>query len=106
MASAIKEYAIPATAQERVYHRIRKMVISGEFREGDRIASSADGSKLIGVAKLSGITNAAVFTSTDFGATWSQRTVPPGKLASSADGTHLVVVDDTGTPYTSSGPTR
>jgi DNA-binding GntR family transcriptional regulator len=37
LATNIKEYAIPATAQERVYARIRDMVLSGELRQGERI---------------------------------------------------------------------
>ena len=62
------------------------------------VASSADGTKLVGVAQAS-----AIYTSVDSGATWTARDSIRGwkSVCSSADGTKLAAVVQAGKIYTS-----
>jgi hypothetical protein len=64
---------------------------SAGLRKWMDVASSADGTKLVAVAK-----DGYIYTSTDSGATWTERTGPGvqkwAAAASSADGTKLAVV--------------
>lgn len=74
-------------------------------RSWKSVAVSADGSKIAAVARDN--PTAAVYTSVDGGATWSSQTLPaatgPSKysIASSADGSKLVVAVELGRIYTS-----
>jgi hypothetical protein len=70
------------------------------------IASSADGRKLVAAAHRDGATSpqAGVFTSDNYGVTWTPRTTPAVtayRVASSADGTRLAMVERFGKIYTS-----
>jgi len=71
------------------------------------IASSSDGRKLVAVAHRDGVGSAqggGVFTSDNYGLTWTPRTtlaVTPYRVASSADGTRLAMVERFGKIYTS-----
>jgi hypothetical protein len=61
------------------------------------VASSADGTKLMGAAGNGG----GFYSSTDLGTTWTSNSAPAWgspQIASSADGTKLVVVDSYGYP--------
>jgi hypothetical protein len=67
----------------------------------ESVASSADGSKMVAASATAFvITNTGVggvYTSTDFGMTWTSNNVPAANwygVASSADGTKLVAVSD------------
>ena len=70
------------------------------------IASSADGKKLVAAAHRDGATNpqAGVFTSGDYGVTWTLRPSPAVtayRVTSSADGTRLAMAERFGKIYTS-----
>ena len=71
------------------------------------IASSADGKKLVAAAHRDGATSpqgGGVFTSNDYGVTWTPRTtlaVSAYRVASSSDGTRLVMAERFGKIYTS-----
>ena len=62
------------------------------------VAASADGSKLVaasGAAFVPSLNYGGVYTSTNFGMTWTSNNVPPSQwasVASSADGTKLLAV--------------
>jgi len=62
------------------------------------VASSADGGRLIAASQVSynpSLWRGGVYTSTDFGATWTSNSIIPAQwasVASSADGTRLVAV--------------
>lgn len=64
------------------------------------VASSADGSKLVAATG----TNGFIYTSNDYGITWTQSSSPVGQwyaLASSADGTKLIAASSPGGLFTS-----
>lgn len=71
------------------------------------IASSADGKKLVAAAHRDGATSTqggGVFTSNDYGVTWTPRTslaVSAYRVASSSDGSRLVMAERFGKIYTS-----
>ncbi len=69
------------------------------------IASSVDGMKLVVCGTDGGTLVSRIYTSTDFGVTWTQRTIAPGvrcsDVASSGDGTKLVTVFNNQQIYTS-----
>jgi hypothetical protein len=71
---------------------------------GNSIASSADGSKLVASFGVFGSTVGKIFTSTDYGLTWTLRNnaLNLTYLASSADGTKLVGLAYLSRIYTSS----
>lgn len=67
-----------------------------------KAASSSDGAKLVAIR---GSSSSYIYTSSDYGATWVERTAPGlrtwSALASSADGTRLVAVVQGGHVFTS-----
>ena len=71
------------------------------------VASSADGKKLVAAAHRDGATSpqgGGVFTSNDYGVTWTPRTTPAVsayRVASSSDGTRLAMAERFGKIYTS-----
>lgn len=77
----------------------------GEPQMWRSIASSADGSKLVAAAyRDDGSVQQGVYTSSDFGANWTSRptaAVSAYRVASSADGTRLVMAERFGKLFTS-----
>jgi photosystem II stability/assembly factor-like uncharacterized protein len=69
------------------------------------VASSSDGKYLIAA-----VYGGYLYTSTDYGATWTQQTGSGSQywssVASSADGTKLIACSNPGYIYTSSGPVQ
>ena len=70
------------------------------------IASSSDGRKLVAAAyqEVQGTQQSGVFTSEDYGVTWTRRITTAGsayRVTSSADGTRLAMVERFGKIYTS-----
>jgi len=77
---------------------------SGHIETFSHLASSTDGSRLVGAGGLPALGSAAgpVYTSTDFGASWTSNSVVwASSVASSADGTRLAATADGGGVWTS-----
>jgi photosystem II stability/assembly factor-like uncharacterized protein len=102
LATLFNPFAAQAAPGDYTWQKAGTAGITGDNINWQSVASSADGTKLVAAAAYGHY----LYTSSDSGATWTERTAAGSRnwrsVASSADGSKLVAGVESGSLYTSS----